>query len=53
MKYRVVEAPTDMALEGGVEKLLKKGWKCQGGLSCTTYHKNNVVYFVYTQALVK
>ena len=55
--YKVFEDSSTYSLSKAVEKAMKDGWKCQGGLLVTyrtyrTYESNQVVD-LYMQAMVK
>ena len=52
MDYKIVVEETYHELETEVKKLLKKGWKLQGGVSPFTEGPNNTKFWFY-QAMVK
>ena len=39
MEYKLVVCQNDFVLEKEVNELLKKGWKCQGGMNFYYYQK--------------
>jgi len=49
MKYKIVVEETYPELETEVNKLLKEGWKLQGGVS----HSVAGIRYCFTQAIVK
>ena len=51
IKYQVIECTTINTLNQVVEKFLKLGWKCQGGVCACKSNLTNFVYFY--QAMTK